>query len=199
LISTDKIGRRFYEYSPDVNSFASVGFAVGEPDEDDNSKVVKLHSTDVAIREHWENLTCHGFNDNPIEIGDFPSVANYSRIPMVSRRAWTVLQPVIGSMCEALPINSPFEGEYFLVHVLRTIDALDETSSEVERRSVTDKRIRRVFGYAFRDNLIEGMHIFKLPNKTGSGLIVDDVFCKTVEDHGLRGLQFHELPMRSGV
>ena len=189
--------RQFYEYDPDANSFAGVGFTVGDVDDDndDSAKVTNLHWDSTPVLQTWNPLTCHGFDDNPPEIGDFPSVSNYCGVPMMSERAWKALEPVIGDVCEALPVIHPFTGSYFLIHVLRTIEALDEAASEFERRSENDPRIRQVFRYAFRKDMIRGIHIFKLPNEQGSGLIVDDVFRKAVEDNGLRGLRFRELPL----
>ena len=195
MMNSSHSKRQYYEYYPDANSFAGVGFTVGDVDDpnDDSAKVTNLHRNDTPAALTWTPLTCHGFDDNPPEVGDFPSVSNYGKIPMMSERAWIALEPVIGDLCEALPVNHPFEGKYFLVHVLRTIEALDEDASDVERRSATDPRIRQIIRYAFRNDLIQGIHIFKLPNKQGSGLIVDDVFRKAVEDNGLRGLRFREL------
>jgi hypothetical protein len=190
--------RRFYEYDPDANSFAGVGFAVGEVDNDndDGSIVSNLHRYDKPLLDAWTPLACHGFDDNPPEVGDFPSVSNWRVVPMLSERAWQVLQPVLCETCEALPVNTPFESRYFLIHVLSTVDALDEQASEVERRSIDDPRIRNVLRYAFRNELIAGLHIFKLANRQGGGLIVDDVFRNVVESNGLRGLCFRELPMK---
>lgn len=201
MTNSNNTSRKFYEYDPDANSFAGVGFTVGDvdDDDDDDAKVTNLHWDDAPLRQAWKLLTCHGFDDNPLEVGDFPSVSNYRSVPMMSEHAWKALQPVIGEVCEALSVNHHFKGKYFLIHVLRTIDALDAVASEVERRSADDPRIRHVFRYAFRYKLIEGVHIFKLPNKSGGGLIVDDVFHKTVEDNGLRGLRFRELPMKDQV
>ncbi len=193
MTSRNNVIRYFYEYDPDANSFAGVGFNVGGVDDDDNSKVIKLHRDDAPQRQRWKTLACHGFDDNPPEVGDFPSVSNYRKVPMASERAWKVLEPYIGRTCEILPVHHPFKGNYYLIHVLRTIDALDEINSLVERRSEDDSRIRHIIRYAFREELIEGIHIFKLPSKSGSGLIVDDVFRNAVELNGLRGLRFHEL------
>lgn len=189
--------RRFYEYDPDANSYAGVGFAVGSPDNDsdDDAKVTNLHWIDTPLQGKWKTLTCFAFDDNPDAIGDFPSVSNYRRIPMMSNRAWSALRPIIANTCESLPVNHPFIGEFYLVHVLRTIDALDESASDVERRSNDDPRMRRVLRYAFRHERIEGIHIFKLPDKQGGGVIVDDRFRKVVEETGLRGLRFKELPL----
>ncbi len=114
---------------------------------------------------------------------------------MMSERAWTALKPIIGDACEALPVIHPFAGTYFLIHVMRTIDALDVDASEVDRYQSGDKRIARIYRYSFRPKLIEGKHIFKLPRDCGRSLIVDDEFRKAVEANQLRGLRFRELPM----
>ena len=195
------ISRNFYNYDPDADSFAGVGFVVGEVDDDndDGSKVADLHRTDTPQQSTWNTLNCFGFDDNPTEIGDFPSVSNWKRVPIMSERAWTVLKPIIGDVCEALPVKHPFQGSYYVIHVMQTIDALNTELSEVDRSSVGDNRILRIYRYAFKSDLIEGKHIFKLPLMSGGGLFVDDVFRKAVEDNCLRGLRFKELVMQKDV
>ena len=197
-MTNDKpVQRYFYGYDPDANSFAGVGFAVGEVNDDNNdsAKVANLHRSDTPLQLTWAPLTCHGFDDNPAVIGDFPSVSNWKRVPMMSERAWNALKPIIGNVCEALPVAHPFQGLYYLIHVMQTIDALNTDASEVDRSGIGDNRIHRIYRYAFKNDLIEGKHIFKLPPMSGGGLIVDDVFRRAVEDNGLRGLRFRELPL----
>jgi hypothetical protein len=186
--------QRYYAYEPDADAFAGVTF-VNFSSEADERSVVDLHWDDSPYGATWKPLECVGFDDNPPRIGDFPSVSDYNRVPMMSSKAWESLRPVIANFCEPLAVKHPFQGEYFLVHVLRTINALDESRSEVERRSFEDPRIRQVLQYAFKQDMIDGIHIFKLPNKSGSELIVDDLFRRTVEAKGLQGLIFRELPM----
>ena len=203
MTSSANSTRRFYEYHPDVNRFAAVEFVSGPVyGTGDSSTVTDLHWRDEPVRDTWIPLKCDGFDGDPPKVGDFPSVNDYSKIPMMSERAWSVLEPIIGDACEALPLMHPFPGTYYLIHVMQTIDALDITASDVEflhdeddDAYVADKRIWRIDRYAFKYDLIEGQHIFKLPLMSGSGLIVDDVFRKTVEDRGLRGLRFKELPL----
>jgi hypothetical protein len=186
----------YYEYDPDGNSFAGVGFHGREIDDerDDGAIVTNLHFDDTPRAANWRPLTCHGWTDNPPRIGDFPSVSNYRRVPMMSERAWIALAPLIGGVCEALPVHHPFSGNYHLVHILRTVAALDELQSVVARRSPTDQRIYKVYQYSFRKELIDGLHIFKLPNAQGSALIVDEEFRRIVEDNNLQGLRFQRLP-----
>jgi hypothetical protein len=192
--------RKYYEYDPDANSFAGVEFDFGgeecvDDDDTHGARVTEIHWIDTPIRDSWSVLSCYGFDDNPPEQGDFPSMSNYRKIPMMSERAWKLLKPLIGECCEALPVRHPFKGNYFIIHVMRTIDALDETKIEASRSSVGDNRISRIYKYAFKRDLIGDAHIFKLPLMSGSGLFVDDVFREAVEANGLRGLRFRELVM----
>lgn len=199
MIATPNGSREFYLYDPDSNTFAGVGFHVGAPDDyhDDSSKVVNLHDDDTPIAAFWRPLTCRAPSKGSRKIGDFPSVANRRRIPMMSERAWLALESTIGDACEALPIHHPFQGNYYLIHVLRTVSALDETTSVVERRSAKDTRICEIHRYAFHQQMIRDLHIFKLPNQQGGELIVDDVFRNVVETHKLQGLRFRKLPLVS--
>ena len=197
MITSPNGSRRFYRYDPDSNSYAGVGFAVGatEDDNDDDSKVARLHVDDTPTAAIWLPLTCRAPTKGSRKIGDFPSVANQRKIPMMSERAWLALASTIGDSCEVLPINHPFEGNYYLIHVMRTIPALDENTSVVERRSARDKRICEIHCYAFHTDMIQSSHIFKLPNQQGGELIVDGVFRKIVETNRLQGLRFRELPL----
>jgi len=193
MINEQNRSRKFYTYEPDANAFAGVGFM------DDSSEILDLHWKDSLVGGSWQVLECVGFEDNPQEVGDFPSVSNYNRVPMMSSRAWDALRPIIGNVCELLPVKHPFHGDYFLVHVLKTVDALDEQASEIERRSPNDARIRQVSRYAFKYDMIGECHLFKLPNKSGSELIVDGFFKQTVEQHNLKGLIFKELDLAQSI
>jgi hypothetical protein len=105
-----------------------------------------------------------------------------------------VLEPLIGYCCESLPIIHPTGKPYFIIHVMDTIDCLDEEQSEL-RRSQIDQRVNRIFKYSFKSEMLTGKHIFKLPLKSCGELIVDENFRKTVEASKLKGLLFTQLPM----
>jgi hypothetical protein len=181
----------YYRYRPDSNNFSGVGFqwAIDSPEE---RQVLDVHETDVSLAEAWVPPIAHGFGDNPLAHGDFPSLSNYWRIPVMSRRAWDVLCPLIGYCCEALPIVHPSGDAFCIVHVMATIDALDEEKSKL-RRSQVDGRVNRVFEYAFRSERLAGKHIFKLPLNSGGELLVDEEFRRIVEANGLQGLLFDPL------
>jgi len=72
------------------------------------------------------------------------------------------------------------------------IDCLNEEQSEI-RRSTIDGRINRIFKYAFKPNMLEEKHIFKLPLKSGSDLIISEQFRRVVVESNLRGLLFNPI------
>jgi hypothetical protein len=177
----------YYKYRPDANHFAGVCVASGH-----DVDIADIHYDDSFLASGWSPIKFDGFDDNPEQVGDFPSLSNYHRVPIFSQRAWRCLAPLIGGACEPLPVICPFNGPYFLVHVYETVDCLVENCSEVDR-SVVDDRIDRVFKYCLDLQKLQGKHIFKLPFKSGRELLVDDVFRAAVEDNLLKGLVFRDL------
>ncbi len=179
----------FYVYQPHANSFAGVGFSPA-----DNERIVNVHYIDTPLADQWVAPVAHGFEDNPATEGDFPSLSNFWRIPVMSQRAWEALRPLIGYCCEALPISHPTGKTYFIIHVMDTLDCLDAAKSELTRNATTG-RVNRICRYAFKPEMLHGKHIFKLPLESGGELIVDDDFRNIVETNKLKGLQFKELPV----
>ncbi len=185
-----------YRYRPDANNFAGIVFEAQE-----DGRVTDVHYTDDRLVSEWEPPTAHVFDEDDygeeesgIE-GDFPSLTNYYRIPVVSERAWEVLKPLIGDVSEPLPIVYPDGKPYFLLHVMNTIDALDQERSRVRRSKIGDCRIMQIYIYAFKEEMLSSQHIFKLPLESAAELFVDDEFRRTVEENGLKGLLFDPLPM----
>jgi hypothetical protein len=177
----------FYLYQPDANNCAGIGFSLA-----DNQRIVNVHFTDTPLADQWIAPDAHGFEDNPETEGDFPSLSNFWRVPVMSQRAWETLRPIIGYCCEALPIVHPAGKPYFIVHVMETIDCLDIGRSEVKR--FTDGGIMRVTRFSFKPEMLQDKHIFKLPRESAGDLILDDIFRRAVESNGLMGLLFKELP-----
>ncbi len=178
---------KYYRYRPDANNFAGIGFS-----QDDNQRIVDVHYTDTPLADRWVAPVAHGFEDNPETQGDFPSLSNFWRVPVVSQPAWDALNPLIGYCCEALPIIHLTGKPYYIVHVMETVDCLDTDRSEVKRFS--DGGIMRIVRYSFRHELLPGKHIFKLPRKCAGDLIVDDDFREAVEANALKGLNLKQLP-----
>jgi hypothetical protein len=182
---------KFYRYQPDADLFAGIGVSL-----DKHDLIVRIHYDDRPLLHQWEPLQVHGFDDNPEEEGDFPSMSSYFSVPVMSARAWNSLRPLIGYCCEALPIIYPSGRPFFIIHVMETIDCLDQQRSQYTVNEVPPyRRISRIDRYAFKASMLRNKHIFKLPVESGGELIVDDEFRKAVEQNGLKGLEFKELPM----
>ncbi|WP_390896825.1 imm11 family protein [Rubinisphaera margarita] len=156
-------------------------------------RVLGVHRCDSALLENWIPPIARSLNGDTLAEGDFPSLSNFWRIPIVSQRAWEVLRSLLGR-CEALPIIHPTGNRYYIVHIMETIDALDERRSEVARNRTTG-RINSIRRYSFVWDRIHGKHIFKLPADSGGEVIVDCRFREAVEQNGLRGLVFTPLPI----
>ena len=180
---------RYYRYRPDADKFAGIGAPMA-----DNERVVDIHFDDTPLTCSWRTVQFHGFgNDREMENGDFPSLSNYWSIPVFSQRAWDVLHRRIECCWEALPIVHPSGNPFYIIHVMETIDCVNIGRSEVARYS--DGRVMEVERYCLQLEKIKDKHVFKLPLKSGTNLLVDDVFREAVEKNALRGLLFRELPM----
>lgn len=181
---------KWYRYIPNSDEFDAVRLVM-----EDDEPVIGLHYESRSVAQTWSPVRVEGFNDNPDVEGDFPSLNNYSKIPVCSQRAWDALCPLIENCSEALPIIHPSENPFYIINVMEIIDCLDEEQSELVRNSATG-RVSQVYKYVFKANMVEGKHVFKTPLKSGAELIVDDDVRKTVEANGLKGLIFEPLPMK---
>lgn len=179
----------YFVYRPDANNFAAIGFSLA-----DNDRIVGVHYTDKSLADEWIAPVAHGFNDNPETEGDFPSLSNFWRIPVMSQRAWEVLAPIIANSCEALPIIHPTGKPYFIIHVMDTIDGLDLSKSEFTCNPTTG-RVNRIQRYVFKPDMLHGKYIFKLPPLSGGELILHDDIRNVVTANCLRGLRFKEIRM----
>src|SRR5262249_40685692 len=54
---------------------------------DYDDTIAGVHSCQAPMLTTWTPLACHEFEDNPPKEGDFPSLSNYRRIPVMSQRA----------------------------------------------------------------------------------------------------------------
>jgi hypothetical protein len=178
----------YFVYRPDADNFAGIAAASDQHDD-----IVDIHYNDAALSSTWTPLVCHGFDDNPPHEGDFPSLSDFWQIPVMSKRAWDTLSPLIRYCCEPLAIVHPSGKPFYLVHVMDTLDCLDFDRSDVKR--YTDGGVMRIVRYSFKRGMLNGKHIFKLRRDIGGELLVDDDFRIAVECHGLKGLVFRQVPI----
>ena len=92
---------------------------------------------------------------------------------------------------ELLPLSCG-EGEYYAFNVTTSIDALDESNSEVERFE-SSGRIMLVLKYAFFGVRLSGATIFKIPQFPRTHVYVTDKFRKIVINNHLTGFDFVNL------
>jgi hypothetical protein len=138
-----------------------------------------------SLKKSWTGKEELEFGRDGLPKGDTPGLS--SHIPVFSPRAVEILADLLKDSGELLPITC--EGEdYFLFNVTRLVDALDEDASELER--FDDGGILRIARYGFKEDLLIGVNIFKLPQKPLSYPYVTDAFVHRVEDSALSGFEF---------
>lgn len=117
---------------------------------------------------------------------DFPGI--FALANAFSERALTLLAPLCGDSIEALPIEVGVKTKYFAINVFEIKDALDLEKSKLKLYS--DGMIMRVETFAFKNDLLKGKHIFRLPETGRSSIFVSEDFKKIVEKNGLKGALF---------
>jgi hypothetical protein len=119
--------------------------------------------------------------------GDFPSLA--SHLPVLSKRAFEILHPLIASEVEPLILKVP-EGDLIALNVLDVCDCLDVEHSEIKRhRSGSVMYIRN---HVFDEKCIEGKHMFKVRESPLQKVYLSAEFKRCVQDAKLEGLIFRE-------
>ena len=120
---------------------------------------------------------------------DYPCVD--LMIPAFSRRAIDALRDMLEPNGELLPLVTTV-GEYYAYNVTTVADILDETRSKISwldrKRDIADE-VRR---YAFVDEEIPGLRIFRLVRMPTS-YYVTRAFVDRVEQHGLKGFGLEKL------
>src|SRR5438270_108955 len=82
IMKDDPVGRRrYYRYRTDPNNFAGIRTCSDE-------NVTALYFTDRSLSDGWKPIAFHGFDDDPIREGDFPSLSDFNLMPVASQRAW---------------------------------------------------------------------------------------------------------------
>jgi hypothetical protein len=108
-----------------------------------------------------------------------------------SSRALQALLPLIQDEIEALPLVDLPE-QFYLINMLQILDCLDMTRSEpIYFRDGLG--IRGVKKFVFREECIEGKHVFKLSIWPRADVFVSDAFRAITENTQLKGLRLEEV------
>lgn len=139
--------------------------------------------------EHWTavGITAADEPDDTAELGDF---ALLGTIPVLSARALRALSSLLEKRAELLPLRYP-RREYSALNVLRTIDALDEDSSELER--FDSGRVMAVNRFSFKAERLQDEIIFRIPQLQRGHVFVTDRFVDSVRQHELMGFSFKQV------
>ena len=79
-----------------------------------------------------------------------------------------------------MPIKHPSGDNYFAIHVLDVVDALDRKKSPVEL--FPNGKVMSVEHYCFKTKLLKSKHIFRIPESLYLDALVSDIFKKRVEE-----------------
>ena len=135
----------------------------------------------------WKPLAIEIDFEHPGPVPDFPLLLGGP--PIFSERAWQILESLIGPEVEALPISHP-RGPHFAIHILRIIDALDTKKSRIRWSDAEKRSISRVEEYVWKEEVLEGHHMFRIPETSTTRQYVSEEFRRLVEANGLTGLKW---------
>jgi hypothetical protein len=120
---------------------------------------------------------------------DLSVVAAKLSIPVMSGRAKSVFEPLLGVSAQWLPLE--FEtGDYWLLNSLRVLDALDIADSVI--RYFSNGSLWEVERYALKPPIVADELLFKV-STAPYDVLVTDRFRTAVVDNGLTGFHFQPV------
>lgn len=101
-----------------------------------------------------------------------------------------ILLPLIENEIEVLRL--PMENhDYSLLNVVNVMDVLDKPKCHFELFKSGD--VKRIYKYAFREELLKDTYIFKTPELTVTDIYCTDAFRDLVMQHNWTGLKLTQL------
>jgi hypothetical protein len=147
------------------------------------------HFIAVSMTDAWEppDIRIQGKSKR---LRDF--VCWMMSVPVLSKKAVEVLEPLIGQHCEILPLIELRGKPFYALNVLTTVDCLDKAGSDILYSPNDPVRILSIGPYKFDEKKIpDDIPIFKLPEYTAT-VFVTRAFIDAVIDNGLCGASFHD-------
>ena len=120
---------------------------------------------------------------------DFPWLGSHALI--LREPAVVALRQLIEPFAETLRLETDDGTNLFVLNVLRVVDALDEERSVVVRFA-SSNRIMRVARPYFREAIIRGLEMFRLPFRA-SPTYVSQTFVDAVSSAKLVGIDFRQV------
>jgi len=124
--------------------------------------------------------------DHVAKQSDFPWLGSHALV--MSRTAVDALRSLVDRNGEMLPLATENGRELFVLNVTRILAALDEERSTILRVPGSE-RIMEVSVPVFRESVVSGVDVFRLPFRT-SPTYVGEGFVSACRDLKLKGLEF---------
>lgn len=143
--------------------------------------------TGESIVDDWQPVEvelCTG----SVPVGD---ILSFGPGMGVSQRGVDILAPLIEGSVEFLPLNSD-DGQFYMMNVIRVVDALDRDSSELKLFK-DGRRVMRIVRHVFYPSKTESEFVFKIPEQVRSRVYATDRFREAIERAELKGFHFTQL------
>lgn len=132
----------------------------------------------------WKPMIVKKIEDKPLS--NAPGFS--SHIPVIDKLALEKLYDIINDFVEILPLQCS-EGEYYALNITEVLDCIDYEKSEYKTFS-DGIRIMRFIKYSFREDKVNGKHIFKIVDEPRRRPFVSDEFRQRVLNSNLTGFKF---------
>jgi hypothetical protein len=176
---------KVFKYDSDANNY-SVPF--DWDDEDVNIDYVteiadEYFKKRARVGKHW-SPTFFSVVDPRKKLPDLGALTGDDQM-VFSQRAVDALSPLLGESVELLPYSTEV-GTYYLINVLDVGHYLDRERTHC-REIVPDGRCAGIIKYVFNADLIQGKHIFRIPDKLTARFLSEE-FISTCRKHNLTGI-----------
>ena len=183
-----KVTMKFYYYTCDADHYGFLRFTEAYTHES-GFPVSDQFDRGKSISSSWQTVVME-VNTSQGPLGDFPVCPMGP--PVLSQKAWSVLEPMIGDAVEALPVITPV-GIYFALNVMDVVDCLDYGQSEMSYYPASmDGGLHRIIKCQLNSDLIKHKDIFKIPERMTQA-IVSENFKRVSENELLNGLNFTRI------
>lgn len=153
-------------------------------------------TADCPVMEPF-SLNVEGTFDPGMSPKDFASLA-LPGVLAASPKAWEVMRPHVEHQCQAVPLEHSEGRKYVALRVHGIVDALDYRLAKVIYRkgySVAPEHVHHIQAFAFKDDVLQSINLFRLPETRGDYPIVSEQLKEVIEQAGLTGARFRPLPM----
>ncbi|WP_146855898.1 imm11 family protein [Brevifollis gellanilyticus] len=164
---------KYYQFTPLIGKYAQLRFKEG-------IETTSLFEVGTRVSQaSLEAVEWSEFGDS--QLHDCP-IMNYG-IFAFSEKAWSVLGDLLSRDVQAVRLTN-ISPRCYAINVLSLIPALDEQRSKCT--FFRNGKVDRVLDYVFRPDLVEGRHMFRIPQRR-CDTFVSEQLLDTAIGAGLKG------------